>query len=70
MFTLTIKELVARKLRLLATTFAVILGVGFMAGTLVFTDTISATFDSALAEAKADPNVKIVYVPIPATPSP
>lgn len=51
MFTLTIKELVARKLRLLATAFAVILGVGFMAGTLVFTDTIGATFDSALAEA-------------------
>ena len=53
MFQLTIKELAARKLRLLATAFAVLLGVAFMAGTLVFTDTIGATFDSALAEADA-----------------
>ena len=51
MFKLTIKELAARKLRLLTTAFAVLLGVAFMAGTLVFTDTIGATFDSALAEA-------------------
>ena len=53
MFTLTIKELAARKLRLLTTAFAVLLGVAFMAGTLVFTDTIRATYDTALAEANA-----------------
>jgi len=53
MFTLTIKQLAARKLRLLTTTFAVLLSVAFMAGTVVFTDTIGATFDSALAEADA-----------------
>ena len=51
MFMLTIKELAARKLRLLTTAFAVLLGVAFMAGTLVFTDTIGATFDSVLADA-------------------
>jgi putative ABC transport system permease protein len=51
MFALTIKELAAHKLRLLSTAFAVLLGVAFMAGTLVFTDTISATYDSALADA-------------------
>ncbi len=51
MFQLTIKELAARKVRLLATAFAVLLGVAFMAGTLVFTQTIGATFDSALAKA-------------------
>ena len=51
MFKLTIKELAAHKLRLLATAFAVLLGVAFMAGTLVFTDTIGATFDSVLADA-------------------
>jgi putative ABC transport system permease protein len=51
MFKLTIKELAAHKLRLLTTAFAVLLGVAFMAGTLVFTDTIGATYDSALAEA-------------------
>ena len=51
MFKLTIKELVAHKLRMITTAFAVLLGVAFMAGTLVFTDTISATYDSALADA-------------------
>ena len=51
MFTLTLKELAAHKMRLLTTAFAVLLGVAFMAGTIVFTDTIAATFDSALAEA-------------------
>ena len=51
MFKLTIKEFAAHKLRLLTTAFAVLLAVAFMAGTLVFTDTIGATFDNALAEA-------------------
>jgi putative ABC transport system permease protein len=51
MFKLTVKELVAHKLRMLTTAFAVLLGVAFMAGTLVFTDTIGATFDSVLADA-------------------
>jgi putative ABC transport system permease protein len=51
MFMLTIKELAARKVRLLTTAFAVLLGVAFMAGTMVFTDTIGATFDSVLADA-------------------
>jgi putative ABC transport system permease protein len=51
MFKLTVKELAARKLRLLTTALAVLLGVAFMAGTLIFTDTVGATFDSALAEA-------------------
>jgi putative ABC transport system permease protein len=51
MLTLTIKQLAARKLRLLTTAFAVLLSVAFMAGTVVFTDTIGETFDSALAEA-------------------
>ena len=53
MFALTIKELAARKLRLLTTAFAVLLGVAFMSGTLIFTDTIGATFDSALADVDA-----------------
>jgi putative ABC transport system permease protein len=50
-FTMTLKELAARKRRLFSTAMAVFLGVAFMAGTLVFTDTIGATFDSVLADA-------------------
>jgi putative ABC transport system permease protein len=40
----TISGLLARKLRLFATAFAVLLGVAFMAGTFVLTDTIQKTF--------------------------
>jgi len=40
----TIKGLAARKLRLFATGLAVLLGVAFMAGTFVLTDTIAKTF--------------------------
>jgi putative ABC transport system permease protein len=51
--TLTIKQLAANKMRLLATSFAVILGVAFLAGTLILTDTIQGTFDTLLAKADA-----------------
>jgi putative ABC transport system permease protein len=49
----TIKSLLARKLRLLTTGLAVLIGVAFMAGTFVLTDTISATMDSLFADANA-----------------
>src|SRR5678815_5365426 len=51
MFRLTIKELVAKKLRLLSTALAVLLGVAFLSGTLVLTDTVTKTFDNVLADA-------------------
>jgi len=41
----TFKSLLARKVRLLLTTLSVVLGVGFVAGTFVLTDTMNATFD-------------------------
>jgi putative ABC transport system permease protein len=53
MFRTTVKTLVARKLRLFTTSFAVLLGVAFMAGTLVLTDTIGKTFDKLFADANA-----------------
>ena len=49
--TLTTNQLAANKMRLLATAFAVILGVAFLAGTLILTDTIRGTFDTLLATA-------------------
>src|SRR3954469_21676776 len=45
MWNVTIKNLRARKLRLLLTGIAVTLGVAFMAGTLTLTDTVQRTFD-------------------------
>ena len=50
MFLTTLKTLAARKLRLFTTSFAVLLGVAFMAGTLVLTDTIGKTFDKLFAD--------------------
>jgi putative ABC transport system permease protein len=46
MLRLTTKNLWAHKVRLALTGVAVVLGVAFMAGTMVLTDTISHTFDS------------------------
>jgi putative ABC transport system permease protein len=47
----TIKSLLARKLRLLLTALAVVLGVGFTAGTFILTDTALASFDDLFGQA-------------------
>src|SRR3954463_12065929 len=44
MIKLAFKGLFARKLRTVLTGFAVVLGVAFVAGTFIFTDTIDASF--------------------------
>ena len=46
----TIKGLLAHKLRFALTALAVMLGVAFMSGTMVLTDTISKTFDNLFAD--------------------
>jgi putative ABC transport system permease protein len=48
-FKITIRNLVAHKVRLALTALAVILGVAFVAGTLVFTDTMGRRFDALFA---------------------
>ena len=45
MLRVTLKNLFAKKFRLVLTSLAVVLGVAFMAGTFVLTDTISHVFD-------------------------
>lgn len=50
----SLKSIAARKLRLLATSVAVLLGVAFMAGTFVLTDTIGRSFDQLFDEIYAD----------------
>ena len=47
---LGLKSLWARKLRALATSFAVVLGVAFVAGSYILTDTIFAAFDEIFSE--------------------
>src|SRR6204780_3674035 len=46
MWNVTIKGLLARKLRLGLTALAIVLGVTFVSGTLVLTDTLNRTFDA------------------------
>ena len=50
MFRIALKSTLAKKLRLVSTALSVILGVAFLAGTLVFTDTIKRTFDDLFAD--------------------
>ena len=49
MFRLAVKSALAKKRRLFGTALSVMLGVAFLAGTLVFTDTIGRTFDDLFA---------------------
>jgi len=49
MFKIALQSLLARKLRLVTSALAVILGVAFTAGTLVLTDTMSRIFDDLSA---------------------
>ena len=59
MFRTTLKNLAARKLRLLTTSLAVLLGVAFMAGTLVLTDTIGKSFNDLFADVNAGTSVYV-----------
>ncbi len=59
MTSLALKSLWARKVRALTTTFAVVIGVAFMAGSYVFTDTIFAAFDEIFSESEAGISVVV-----------
>lgn len=54
----TWKSLLARKLRLIMSAFAIVLGVAFVAGSLIFTDMLSKTFDNIFTGSIADVNVQ------------
>jgi len=55
----TLKGLLAHKLRLALTALSVVLGVAFVAGTFVLTDTINRTFDNVFAEVTAGVDVSV-----------
>jgi putative ABC transport system permease protein len=56
---LALKSVWARKARALATTFAVVIGVAFIAGSYVLTDTIFAAFDEIFGESLKGTSVVI-----------
>jgi putative ABC transport system permease protein len=55
----SLRNLLAHKVRLFTTGLAVMLGVAFIAGTLVLTDTITKTFDDLFADAFADTDAMV-----------
>ena len=66
MFKVSLRSLLSHKLRLVLTGVAIILGVTFVAGTLVLTDTIRSTFQGVLSN--VDKGVAVqVKGPAPAT---
>jgi putative ABC transport system permease protein len=59
MLRVTLKNLLARKFRLVLTSIAVMLGVAFMAGTFVLTDTLGNVFDGLFADVNRGIDVAI-----------
>ena len=50
----SLKSLLARKMRLLMSAIAVVLGVAFVAGSFIFTDTLGKSFDSIMTNSVGD----------------
>src|ERR1700732_4032001 len=59
MFRATIKSLAAHKLRLALTAIAIVLGVAFMAGTFVLTDTVKHSFDNLFQQTNAGKDIVV-----------
>lgn len=55
----TVRSLLARKLRLLLASFAVLLGISFVSGAFVLTDSLSRVFDNLFADATAGSSVTV-----------
>jgi putative ABC transport system permease protein len=55
----TLRNVFAHKVRLLLTGLSVVLGVGFLAGTLVFTDTLKATFNDLIGRTSTNLSVVV-----------
>ncbi|MEO8518629.1 MAG: FtsX-like permease family protein [Dermatophilaceae bacterium] len=60
MFRASWKSLLARKLRLMMSAFAIVIGVAFVAGSLVFTDTLGRAFTNIMAGSVGDVVVRPV----------
>jgi putative ABC transport system permease protein len=81
MWTLALKQVVANRLRFVLTAVAVVLGVTFVSGTLVLTDTAQKLFDDKFSSRNAGTDltvrtevafdeamgVEVEHAPVPAT---
>lgn len=64
MFRMSIRNLVAKKLRLLTTTLAIVLGVAFTTGTMILTDTMVDSLDQAVADFNDGVDVVVRGTPV------
>ncbi|MEU1587949.1 FtsX-like permease family protein [Micromonospora sp. NPDC005710] len=63
MFRATMKSLLARKVRLILSGLAVVLGVMFVSGAFVLTDTLGRSFDSVFADGFSEIDVNVAAKP-------
>ena len=54
MLKVTLRNLLARKVRLALSAFAIVLGVAFVAGSFVFTDAMGGAFDNIIEGSTSD----------------
>ena len=54
----TLKSLLAQKLRLVMSAFAIVLGVAFVSGSFVFTDTLNSSFTDIFRQTAPDVTVR------------
>ena len=62
MWEVTRKGLLAHKFRLLLTSISIVLGVAFVAGTFVFTDTIGSVFDHLFTQTTSGVDAAVRYL--------
>lgn len=59
MLRVTLRNLLARKVRLFLSAFAIVLGVAFVSGSFVFTDTMGKSFDNIVQGSLTDASVRL-----------
>lgn len=59
MWRATVTSLLAHKLRLALTALAIVLGVAFVSGTLIYTDTVRSSFESVFGQITADVDLAV-----------
>ena len=64
MWRATLKGILSQKLRLVLTGLAIVIGVGFISGTFVFSDTLNKAFDNLFAGIYANTDVVVQGAPV------
>jgi len=63
MWRATLKGLIAHRVRLTLTAISIVLGVGFVAGTYILTDTMNTAFDKLFSQVTKGIAVQVTGIP-------